>query len=105
MVLPLCKTLQKWLQNEHVEEIHSSIPIHAMYPKGLGKGAEKNGYSFRHTHNSMIHTGKQTEAIQVSMAANSINKLWYTHNGIWFGPSKSVILTMRQCGQTLWSLD
>ena len=53
-----------------------------MYPKGLGKGAEKNGYSFRHTHNSVIHTGKQTEAIEVSMAANSINKLWYTHNGI-----------------------
>ena len=32
--------------------------------------------------------------------ANSINKLWYTQNGIWFGPSKMVVLTMLQCG---WS--
>ena len=35
--------------------------------------------------------------------ANSINKLWYTHNGIWFGPSKTVILTRLQCGRTLCS--
>ena len=40
-----------------------SILIHAMYPKGLEKGAENNAYFCRHTHNSMIHTGQQTEAI------------------------------------------
>ena len=38
-----------------------------MYPKGLEKGAEKNTYFCSHIHNSMIHTGQQTEAIQVSM--------------------------------------
>lgn len=63
MVLPQCKTLQKLLQNEHMEQTDISNLIHAMYPKGLEKGAEKNAYFCTHTHNSMIHTGQQTEAI------------------------------------------
>ena len=40
-----------------------SILIHAMYSKGLGKWAEKNAYLCSHIHNSMIHTGQQTEEI------------------------------------------
>ena len=41
MVLQLCKTLQKLLQNLHMKQTDISILIHAMYPKGLEKGAEK----------------------------------------------------------------
>ena len=38
-----------------------------MYSKCLGKRGWKNAYFCSHIHNSMIHTGQQTEAIQVSM--------------------------------------
>ena len=44
-----------------------SILIHVIYPKALGKGAEKNAYFYTHIHNCIIHTGQQTEAIRVSM--------------------------------------
>ena len=49
-----------------MEQTDISILIHAMYPKGLEKGL-KNAYFCSHSHNSVIHTGQQTEAIWVSM--------------------------------------
>lgn len=87
-----------------MEWTYISILNHAMYPKGLEKGAEKLHISAVIFIIAWVTLANKQKQSKCPRTANSINKLWYTHNGIWFSPSKMVILTMLQSGLTLGSL-